>query len=147
VALITIAELTNIVAPKLSQQEELYALGLADAASEFFGDEVGKFVRGGSVLSVQSVELVLTGLRSGVLGRTNLLSPEAIQGVVTATSNLLSLARSQSKSESKLDNELSMALDNLDVAERQQFDAIIQELTQRQMERILMRLSKIDRLL
>ena len=147
IALITIQDLTNIVAPKLSQQEELYALGLADAAGEFFGNEVGKFVRGESILSVQSIELVLAGLRSGVLGKTNVLSPETIQSVVDATTNLLSLARSGSTSGSKLDQQLSLALDNLDSAERQQLDVIVEELTERQIERIVKRLSKISRLI
>ena len=147
VALITIQDLTNIVVPKLSQQEELYALGLADAAGEFFGNEVGKFVRGESVLSVQSVELLLTGLRSGVLGKSNVLSPEIIQNVVGATTNLLSLARSRSTSGSKLDHDLSVALDNLDSGERQQLDAIVEELTERQMQRIVKRLSKVTRLI
>jgi len=147
VALITLQDLTNIVFPKLSQQEELYALGLADAASEFLGDEVGKFVRGESVLSVQSFQLLLAGLRSGVLGNTNLLSPEAIQAVVSAATSLLSLARSESQTGSKLDEELSVTLANLDSTERQQLDLITQQLTSQQIERILKRMSKIDRLI
>eukprot|EP00428_Durinskia_dybowskii_P047817 CAMPEP_0170347270 /NCGR_PEP_ID=MMETSP0116_2-20130129/74898_1 /TAXON_ID=400756 /ORGANISM="Durinskia baltica, Strain CSIRO CS-38" /LENGTH=243 /DNA_ID=CAMNT_0010601099 /DNA_START=1 /DNA_END=730 /DNA_ORIENTATION=+ len=57
-AIITIRELTDVIAPKLSQQDELYALGLADAASEFFGEEVGNFVRGESILSTRSVTLL-----------------------------------------------------------------------------------------
>lgn len=148
VAVMTIKDLTNIVAPKLTQAEELYALGLADAAAEFFGDDVGNFVRGESVLSVQSIELLLSGLRSGVLGRTDLLSPEAINSVVSTTSNLLSLARSGSSPQSaKFDQELSSALDNLSASERAQLDTIVEELTQRQIARILQRLSKIDRLI
>lgn len=149
VAIMTIKDLTSIVAPKLTQQEELYALGLADAASEFFGDEVGKFVRGESVLSVQSVQLILSTLRSGVLGKTNVLSPETIKGVVTATSNVLSLAQLESTGGGSkvLDEELRSALDNLDPAERQQLDAIVQELTERQIKRVLERLTKIDRLI
>ena len=38
----SIKELTNAVAPKLSQDEELFALGLADGAQEFFGEGMGE---------------------------------------------------------------------------------------------------------
>lgn len=146
-AVVTLKQLTEAVAPKLSQQDELFALGLSDAATEFFGEGVGSFVRGESVLSVQSVELLLAGLRSGVIGRTDVLSPEATQAIVDATANLLSLARSGSSTDSQLEKELTAAIGSLDEAERTRLDSIVQEIARRSIERSLTRLSSIDRLI
>jgi aarF domain-containing kinase len=145
VAVVTLKELTEAVAPKLSQEDELFALGLADAASEFFGEEFGNFIRGESVLSVTSAELLLAGLRSGVIGRTDALSPEATNAVVDAISNLLSLARAGSSNDSQV--EMERALDSLDDSERARLDSIVQELTQRSIERSLQRLSSIARVI
>lgn len=146
-AVVTLKQLTEAVAPKLSQQDELFALGLSDAATEFFGEGVGSFVRGESVLSVQSVELLLAGLRSGVIGRTDVLSPEATQAIVDATANLLSLARSGSSTDSQLEKELTAAIGSLDEAERTRLDSIVQEIARRSIARSLTRLSSIDRLI
>ncbi len=147
-AIITLKDLTEVVAPKLSQQDEIFALGLADAATEFFGKEVGDFVRGESVLSTKSVELLLASLRSGVIGRTDVLSPGVVQNVVDATSNLLSLARRGSQSsDSHVEKELTAAVSNLNEAERARLEHIVQEITQRSIERTLKRLSSIDRLI
>jgi hypothetical protein len=141
-------ELTEKIAPKLSQQDEIYALGLADAASEFFGEEVGDFVRGESILSTKSAELLLAGLRSGVIGRTEVLSPGAVQNVVNIASNMLAVARANSTSpDSQLEKELTFAVANLDQDERARLDMIVQEITQRSIARILERMASIDRVL
>ncbi|KAL3912202.1 MAG: hypothetical protein SGARI_001279 [Bacillariaceae sp.] len=44
-SVMTIEQLKDTVAPKLSTEDELFALGLADAAEEFFGPEIAEFVR------------------------------------------------------------------------------------------------------
>jgi predicted unusual protein kinase regulating ubiquinone biosynthesis (AarF/ABC1/UbiB family) len=152
VAVTTLKTLTDAVAPKLTQPEELYALGLADAATEFFGPEVGAFARGESVFSTRTVELLLAGLRSGAIGRTDALSPEAIQSVLDATSNALSFVRrnngtSGASSSSQLEQELTMAIDNLNDEERGRLNTIVEELTQRTIARALQRLNTIDRLI
>jgi hypothetical protein len=143
-ALTTIKQLTDAVAPKLSQDDELFALGLADAAQEFFGEGMGDFVRGESVFSAKSIEILLSGLRSGVVGKTDLLSPEAIQTVVETVSSVLSLAQGSSESESSLEKDLRDAITNLDATEKGRFDEIVNELTQRSMSRLLERLSKVE---
>ena len=143
VAFITLNQLTDAVAPKLSQQDELFALGLADAATEFFGEEVGNFVRGESVLSTKSAELLLVGLRSGVIGRADISSPEATQAVVDAASRFLSLARAASPTDSQLEKELTGAISSLDETERARLDSIIEEIARRSIERSLKRLSSL----
>lgn len=147
VAVLTIKELMNTVAPKLNQDDELFALGLSDAATEFFGEEVGAFTRGESVFSAQSAELLLSALRSGVIGQTDVLSPEAVQNVMDQTSNILSRVRGSSEGSTQVETELTEAIDNLDTSERALLDDIVSEITERTIARAVKRLSKIDRIL
>jgi len=140
----TIKKLTEAVAPKLSQEDELFALGLADAAQEFFGESMGDFVRGESVFSTESIEILLSGLRSGVVGKTDLLSEEAVETVVETTTNILNLIQGSSSTDSALEKDLRDAVNNLDAGEKERFDEIINELTQRSITRLLERLSKVE---
>ena len=140
----SIKELTNAVAPKLSQDEELFALGLADGAQEFFGEGMGEFVRGESVFSAKSIEILLGGLRSGVVGKTDLLSPEAIQTVIDTIGSVLTLAQGSAPTESTIEKDLRDAIENLDATEKERFDGILNELTQRSITRVLERLSTVQ---
>jgi hypothetical protein len=142
VTVMTIQQLTDAVAPKLSQDDELFALGLADAAKEFFGEEIAGFVRGESVFSTQTIEILLSGLRSGILGGTDVLSPEAVQNVVDSVSRILSLTRaSKSSAASRLEMELLDAVNDLDPSEKARLDEIVNEITKRSIARSLERLS------
>lgn len=143
-SILTLQQLTDAVAPKLSQEDELFALGLADAAQEFLGDEFGSFVRGESVFSAQSVEILLGGLRSGALGRTDVLSLETVQNAVDSVSRVMSLVRGSTSTSSKsLEAEVQDAVDNLSESERARFDDIAKELTRRSIARSLDRLSSL----
>merc|ERR1711935_836949 len=143
-AITTIKKLTDSIAPKLSQDDELFALGLADAAQEFFGENMGDFVRGESVFSAESIEILLSGLRSGVVGKTDLLSPEAVETVVDTTTSILTLVQGSSSSESAMEKDLRDAVNNLNAAEKERFDGIVNELTQRSITRLLERLSNVE---
>lgn len=144
-AVTTIKQLTDAVAPKLSQDDELFALGLADAAQEFFGEGMGDFVRGESVFSTQSIEILLSGLRSGMVGKTDLLSPEAVQTVIDTLTSVLSLSQGSSpSSESSIEKDLEDAVNSLDAAEKERLDNIVNELTQRSITRLLERLSTVE---
>merc|ERR1712003_564623 len=123
----TLQQLTDAVAPKLNQDNELFALGLADAAEEFFGEGMGDFVRGESVFSTESIEILLSGLRSGVVGKTDLLSPEAIATVVNTMTSVLNLVQGSSSSESSMEKDLRDALNDLDDVEKERFDGIVNE--------------------
>lgn len=144
-AITTIQQLTDAVAPKLSQDDELFALGLADAAQEFFGEDMGDFVRGESVFSAQSIEILLGGLRSGLIGRTDVLSPESVQSVIDTLSRILTLVQGSSSSEASMEKDLHDAVDNLDSSERQRLDDIVNKLTQQTITRFLERLSSVER--
>ena len=150
-SILSLKEFTDLVAPKLDQDEEIFALGLADGAREFFGDEIGDLILGERVLSPQTVDLVLKALRSGVLGRSDLIdtNSDAAQSVLKFVDNALNAVRrgSGSSSSSELEADFYDALDSLSETERARFDDIVEELTQRSINRAVTRLSTVDRLL
>jgi predicted unusual protein kinase regulating ubiquinone biosynthesis (AarF/ABC1/UbiB family) len=144
-SVLTLNQLTDAVAPKLNQDDELFALGLADAATEFFGEEVGAFVKGESVFSSRTAEIVIAALRSGAIGQTDALSPETVNTVLESVSNTLSLARGSNLLEGTMEKELTEAIVNLDESESARLHEIVTELTERSIARALKRLSKVDR--
>ena len=150
IGILSLKEFTDLVAPKLSQDEEIYALGLADGAREFFGDEIGDLILGERVLSTQTVDLVLKALRSGVLGRNDLLdlSSDATQSLLQFLQNALSAVRRGGPTTgSKLEGDLYVAMDGLSETERLRLDGIVSELTQRAIDRAVARLSSVERIL
>lgn len=146
-SVLTIKELTDTVAPKLSQADELFALGLADAATEFFGAEVGAFVKGESVFSAKTAELAIAALRSGGIGEIDVLSPEAVNSVIEAVSSTLSLVRGSNAEDSGIEKELTEAIDNLDESESERLKDIVTQITERSITRAIKRLSVVDRVL
>ncbi|CAB9523163.1 protein kinase UbiB [Seminavis robusta] len=147
VAVMTWSDLTNAVAPKLDQDEEVYAISLSDGAREFFGEDVAAFVKGEGVLSAKTAELVLTALRSGAFGRSDILSSDTAQQVVDAASSIVSQVRGSSSQTTEFSAELDAALSELNEEERAQLDSIVAELVQRGIRRVLGRLSSVNRVL
>jgi len=144
-SVMTLKQLTDTVAPKLSQDDELFALGLSDAATEFFGEELGSFIRGESVFSTRTAEIAIASLRSGAIGQTDALSPEAVDTVIETVSSILSLVQGSNSNASEMETELTEAINNLDEAESAMLQEIVSELTQRTIARALDRLSTVDR--
>jgi len=138
VEILTLKEFTARVAPKLNQDDEIYAIGLAEAAKEFFGEDVADFIRGDSVFSLKTGELILGAIRSGALGQNNLMSDEVTQQVTRFVGSILSSVRGSSKSD--LEVSLTDAIASLDGSERARLDEITKELTQRTLIRVIKRL-------
>ena len=147
VSVMTLNELTDLAAPKLSQDEQIYAISLAEAPEEFFGPEVAEFIRGEGLLSTKTAELIVGALRAGVLGRSDILSGTAAQQLIQFTGNILSSLRGTRTSNAALENSLSEAITNLDDKERARLDEITTELSQRSIQRAVERLSSVNRLL
>lgn len=143
-AVMTLKDLTSKIAPKLNQEDEIYAIGLAEAAKEFFGNEVADFIRGEGVFSLKTGELLLGAIRSGALGRNDLFSNEATKRVVGFIGNTLTSVRGSSKSE--LEESLTIAINNLDEMERERLDNITNELTLRSLKRFIERLQDVERI-
>lgn len=143
--LLTIDEFTDLIAPKLSQDEELFGLGLTDAAGEIFGDNVAEFLRGESVLSTKSAELLLGVARSGALGNIDSLSDSSIQNIINTVSQLTeSLNLGQN---GEIEGQLSEAVGSLSEKQRAKFDEITSELVRRSVDRVIQRLSNVNRIL
>ncbi len=144
VAMLTLREFTERIAPKLNQSEELFGLSLSDAAGELFGEGVAEFLRGESMLSVKTAKVILSAARSGVLANNNLLNSETIKSVMKNISSLLdSIDR---KGSTDLDEKLSGALSQLDATEREKLNYIAEELVRRSIKRATERLSDVPRL-
>jgi len=141
----TWSELTDVIAPKLDQDEEIYAVSLSDAAREFFGEDVAAFVKGETVWSANSAELVLAALRSGAFGRSDLLNSVTAQQVVNSVGNILQQVRGSSSQSTEFETEIDSALAELNDAEKAQLKEIISELTQRSIRRVLERLATVTK--
>mmetsp|Transcript_27911 Transcript_27911/g.41195 ORF Transcript_27911/g.41195 Transcript_27911/m.41195 type:complete len:929 (+) Transcript_27911:105-2891(+) len=146
VGLLTLKELSNKLAPKLSQDEELYALSLSDAVGELFGEEVADFVRGESILSVKSVQLLLSAVRSGVLADSNLLSGDTAKAALQNVGSLLDSMSSPGSSQ-KFEGQLKEALSELDESERRQLDTITEQIVQQVISKATERLSGVPRVI
>eukprot|EP00980_Cylindrotheca_fusiformis_P015773 scaffold4582_cov98-Cylindrotheca_fusiformis.AAC.3 len=117
-SILALKQFTDAIAPKLDQNDELFALGLSDAATEFFGEEFGSLVKGESVISMKTAKLVIAALRSGAIGQTDALSPEAVKAVMNTVLNALSFVQGANSETSRRETELTEAIDNLDDDER-----------------------------
>uniref|UniRef100_A0A7R9Z8X6 ABC1 atypical kinase-like domain-containing protein n=1 Tax=Pseudictyota dubia TaxID=2749911 RepID=A0A7R9Z8X6_9STRA len=147
VALLTVKDFTDLIAPSLNQDEEIYAIGLAEAAGEFFGQDVAEFVRGDSVLSVQSAQMVLGAVRSGLTGQNNALNDSSVQSVLQAVGNLINGLGSATGSRGTLEQTLTAAVSQLSESERARLDDIVSELVRRSISRATDRLSSVPRTL
>jgi hypothetical protein len=138
-------ELTDAVAPRLDQDEDIYAVSLSDAAKEFFGDDVASFVKGEGVLSAKSAQLVLAAIRSGALGNAEVLSSETARQVVHTSGTILSQVLGSSPQSTEFEAELESAISELDDGERAKLDDIVNEITQRSIRRVMDRLANVNR--
>jgi hypothetical protein len=144
---LTLKELTETIAPKLTRDEEVYAIGLGEGAKEFFGNEIGDLIKGEKVLSPQTGRIVLQALRSGLLGRNELLNNESAKALLQFTERALNSFRgSNGSSSTSFENDLSTALASLDTREKGRFDDIMEQLTLRAIDRVVKRLSTVERI-
>jgi len=146
IGMLTLNDFSDLAAPKLSQDEEIFALGLSDAAGELFGEELAEFLRGERVLNINSAQILLGAVRSGVLADTNLLNGETAKTILGNVGSLLnSIGGAGSGSSGNLEEKLNEALAQLDAEERQRLDTITEELIQRSITRATERLSSVPR--
>ena len=147
-ALLTLRELIDTVAPKLSQDEEIFAIGLAEGAEEFLGSEIADLLKGERVLRPQTMQVALQALRSGALGRSQVLSSSTAQSVLDFVSTALDqVQRGRGNVTLKSTPDIYEIINNLPAGERARLDGILEELTSRAIQRALLRLEKIDRII
>lgn len=145
VGMLTLKEFSDLVAPKLTREEEIFALSLADAVGELFGEEAAEFARGESVISSKSAQLMLQGVRSGILGQTNLLSDRNVKQITEQVGNILSNV--VGNGDGVVEDKLKNALADLSEDERKRFNYITEEIIQRSVARSTQRLESVPRVL
>ena len=135
ISLMTANEFTDLIAPKLSRDEEIYAISLADAADQFVGPQLSNFLRGDGLISSHTAKLVLAAATSGLLGSRNVLETPAAKSALDAVSRVLDLV-DRGSSDKKIQDILSDATSKLTVDEKNRLDEIVTELTQRILKRV-----------
>ena len=113
------------------------------------GPEIASLFKGERVLRPATMQVVLQALRSGALGRSQVLSSSAAQSVLEFVGTALDQVqggRATDPTSSAQSAELYQILGNLPAEERARLDEILEELTSRAIQRALQRLEKIERL-
>ena len=136
VSVMTPNEFVDLIAPKLSRDEEIYAISIADAAEEFVGFDAANFLRGDGIISTQTAQLVLAAATTGLLGNSNLLGTPAAKNTLKTLSDLLQRLDRNSSSEMGVENVLAEATSQLNDVEKERLDEIVTELTQRILQRV-----------
>jgi len=134
VSLMTANQFTDLIAPKLTRDEEIYAISISDAAEEFLGPNVANFLRGDGLISTQSASLVLAAASTGLLGNKDLLGTQNAQNVIQTVSNLLK--RLDSKAGGSVEEVLAEVTAKLSDDEKERLDEIVTELTQRTLSKV-----------
>lgn len=134
VSFMTANQFTDLIAPKLTRDEEIYAISISDAVEEFLGSNVANFLRGDSLISTQSASLVLAAASAGLLGNKDLLGTQNAQNVISIISSLLK--RIDSKAGGNVDVALSEITAKLSGDEKERLNEIVTELTQRILTKI-----------
>lgn len=150
IGMLTLQEFSGIVAPKLSQAEEVYAIGLSDAAGQLFGDEVAQFLKGESVLSSKSAEMMIAVVRSGGLADEELLQGVSTETVLQGVSSVMNTLGVASGGEGPstgdtLEVKLEKAFSHLNSDEKERLDYITKELMERTISRATDRLAGVPR--
>jgi aarF domain-containing kinase len=144
IGVLNLRDFIDFVAPKLDRNEEIYAIGLGDAAAEFFGEDVAAFVRGESILSVNTAQMVLQAARQQAGSGNALLSSDGAQQVMRGMSSLL-----DSRSGTAVKTDLASffeASDKLDSTESERLDDILAQIINRTVARATERLREVPRL-
>jgi aarF domain-containing kinase len=139
--ILSIKELIEYIAPKLDQSEEIFAISIGEGAQQFFGAEIGNLIKGERMLSPQTAQLVIQALQSGSLGRNDILSSSVARQVIQFVKTALNAVQPSPA----LDNELTKAIASLNKSERARFDSIVEQVTQRGIQRVVKRLSRVER--
>ena len=134
VSLMTANQFTDLIAPKLTRDEEIYAISISDAAEEFLGPNVANLLRGDDLISTQSASLVLAAASTGLLGNKDLLGTQNAQNVIRTVSSLLK--RLDSKAGGIIDEALADITAKLSDDEKERLDEIVTELTQRTLTKV-----------
>merc|ERR1712127_527009 len=127
---------------------------LAEGAQEFLGEDVAKLIRGESVFSVKSAQMVLNAVSKGnaasifaSLGNGNTLNPDVVENMVNAISSVLNGLNSRNANGDDSLEQVLTSLDDLEDDERTRLDEIVSTLIERSLRKAQERLSSVPRIL
>ena len=93
VELMKVSSFIDALAPKLSREEELYALSIGDALGNSLGGEVEKVVRGEGKLSLGTARSILEVVKLGGLARIvdtgGVVNSDSLNSIITGASEVL----------------------------------------------------------
>ena len=139
ISLMTVNEFTDLVAPRLSREEEVYAISIVDAVEELLGNGVASFLRGDDLLSIKTSKIILASATSGLLGNRDLLESANAASVTNALSDVMS--RLDPSGSEDVGGRITEATAKLSVDERKRLDDIVTELQQRIIGRVRSRVA------
>ena len=143
-ALKTPAEVLEALAPKLTREEELYALSIVDLAKQTLGDDAAVLISGDAVLEPRAaVRVLLAVLGTGRAPALEQLPPQIVSLVrqLLVAVNGGQVERSGAAGGSANRDEAIAAIAKLDAAERQVLASETQDLLNRLWDKILTRLA------
>ncbi|KAL7470637.1 hypothetical protein ACHAXS_010881 [Conticribra weissflogii] len=135
VSVMTAKDFTDLIAPKLNRDEEVYAISIADAAEQFLGSEFANFLRGDGLITTQTAQLVLASATAGLLGNSDRLATPAARNVLSTLLGLLKRLDRRSGNDS-VEETLFEATSKLTEDEKKRLDGIVTELTSRILKRV-----------
>jgi aarF domain-containing kinase len=138
--LVSSAELVETAAPKLSLEEELYALSLVDLARESGGEDFASVMNGDSINDPAAAARILVQFVNG--GSVSSLLPVPVPDVVrNALASAVAVASSvEGANSGHLFAGVSEGVDGLDNQERAVLDSFLGEVTVQLRERLIERL-------
>ena len=143
VGFLSLKSFVDLVAPALSQSEEVYAVSLSKAGGDLFGSDVASFMKGDSVLSISTVQLMVDAVRSGAFGNIGLLREESVRRILNS---LFQIFRTFNISnQGVIEFKLRDVLENLDEDERRTLDDLTNDLVERSLKRATGRLAGVPR--
>merc|ERR1719183_1943499 len=137
-------EVLEVLAPKLTREEELYALSVTDLAKQTLGDDAGVVISGDAVLEPRAAaRLLMAVLSTGRAPGIDQLPPQAVDFVkqVLTAVNGGQAERSGSQAGGSNRQEFLEVLSRLDTAERQVLTDEMQDLLDRLWNKVLTRLA------
>lgn len=143
-ALTTPQEIIDTLAPKLSREEELYALSVVDLVKCTVGDDIGVVLSGDVVLEpLAAVRLLLSVLSTGNAPAQDQLPPQVVELVkqVLTALNGGQVERSGTQESGSNRDEALKALGALDPSEREVLQYEVQDLLDRLRTKCLIRLA------
>eukprot|EP00808_Paulinella_micropora_P024116 g17881.t1 len=136
-AFVSATKLIETAAPKLSLEEELYAISLVDLAKETSCDDVVTMISGDSLTDPAAVaQLLVQFINGGSISQLLPALPDGVKSTVTQVASLCNIRAARQHTFS----DISAALDSLTAKERAVFEDFLAVVNYRLRQKLIMRL-------